>query len=239
MSFVQKSLIALLLALLMAGCGGRVDGMKETIRYSIYGSPDVTLSAEEMAKLKYASQYIKLTEQPRAMVVLGFDDNKDYHWLSGEKETVVTRYGRLVRTAGLDKGNDNIDSDIRYVRNIEQDPLKCFVQKANYKTCDKSWVSQVEIGDGSHTKRFSIKAEIKRISSTTVTLPNNEKVDAIKVEEELTATNHQTTQRFNNTFWLDSQNQRVLKSEQGLVPGFPVMQMEELKSYPVDLEARQ
>lgn len=239
MSVVHKPLIILLLVLLIAACGGRVDGMKETFRYSIYGVPDVTLSPEEMASLKYASQYIKLTEQPRAVVVLGFNDNKDYHWLSGEKETVVTRYGRLVRTAGLDKGDDNIDSDIRYVHNIEQDPLKCLVQKADYETCNKNWDSQVEIGDGSHTKRFSIKTEIAGISSTTVTLPNKEKVDAIKVEEKLTATNHKTTKQFNNTFWLDNQNQRVLKSEQGLVPGFPVMQMEELKSYPVDLEARQ
>jgi hypothetical protein len=235
----KKSLTLIFIATLLAGCNARIDAMKETIAYSISGAPDVSLSDDEIANLKYASQYIKLQEQPRAMVVLGFDDKSDYHWLSGEGEVVVTRFGRLARTSGLDKENDNIEHDIRYLAQSNNDPLKCFVTNANYKSCSKTWSTLVEVGDGSHAKRFSINSEITSVTPEVMKLKTGEQVEAIKVEETLKVSRNNRDYQFQNEFWLDKQNQRVLKSRQGLVPGFPIMTMEELKPYPADLKARQ
>lgn len=213
--------------------------MKETITYSIYGAPDVELSEAEIANLKYASQYVKLKEQPRAMVVLGFDDSKDYHWLSGENEVIVTRYGRLIRTTGLAKDSSNVRYDIRYVKSTDNDPLACWVQQLNYQSCPKTWSTEVEVGNGSQAKRYTVTTEITNTTEDTVTLQNGEQVNAIKVVESATATSNSKAHQFKNTFWLDKTKQRVLKSEQGLVPGFPLLTMEELKPYPKDLKVRQ
>ncbi len=239
MLVLNKVILIACLSLLLTACNARVEAMKETIAYSIYGAPDVELSEAEIANLKYASQYVKLKEQPRAMVVLGFDDNNDYHWLSGENEVIVTRYGRLIRTTGLAKDSSNVHYDIRHVKNTDSDPLVCWVQQSNYQSCPKTWSTEVEVGNGSQAKRYALKTTIINTTEDTITLQNGEQVNAIKVVESATATSSNKTHQFKNIFWLDKTKQRVLKSEQGLVPGFPFVKMEELKPYPKDLKVRQ
>ena len=63
--------------------------------------PEITITREQVNHIPYASIYAKIEGQGDALVVLAFVEGADLRWVSAERQTLVTRSGRLIETSGL------------------------------------------------------------------------------------------------------------------------------------------
>ena len=105
---------------LLSGCSTTGSDTFATLRYAAWGNPDVELTAEQVNKIPYASAYLQVGDNPQAFVVLAFaDPDNSLTWIGADKNIFVTKYGRIIKTAGL-------DNDLYSIREIgaSSDPLR-------------------------------------------------------------------------------------------------------------------
>lgn len=223
-----KLFIPLAVSVSLASCGTRIDSMQETIKTGILGKPDVVLTPDEIAEQKYPMQYLTLSGQARISVALGFDDKGLYKWLSGSKEVLVTRSGRIVQTQELTiNGNEK---DLEWVSNLKYDPLACMA--TSQQNCPTNWVAQVQVGNGLDAKTIDIHSQFSNKGEEVLQAPDGSQLQTTKWLE--TVTNGDEV--WSNWYWLEEDTHRVVKSEQQLSPAFPSIKLEEVKPYSKDLQ---
>ncbi|PPS57744.1 hypothetical protein CRX72_06095 [Pantoea sp. BRM17] len=71
---------------------------------------NVTVSAEQIQKLPYASMYARIDNGARIFVVLGYLEAGQQKWVTQDKAMLVMQHGRLVKTLGL---RDNLQATTR------------------------------------------------------------------------------------------------------------------------------
>ena len=212
---------------LLSGCMNRVESMKETLAFAWSGNQDVTVTQERLDEISYPMMYARFNQQRRIALGLGFDDNDQYKWLSGDQEVVVTRHGRVVQTQGV-SGNLN---ELAWVSNLRNDPLKCLTQ-INGK-CSLTWQAQVQSGVAQEASIQAITSQFSRIGSETLELPINRSVNTVHWREQIAQDNGTT---WTNDYWLSTETGRVVKSSQQLSKALPRVVTEELKPYKKDVQ---
>lgn len=83
---------------------------------SLFGTPGVQLTDDDIQNMPYASQYMQLNGGPQLFVVLAFAEDGQQKWVTQDQATLVTQHGRLVKTL---LGGDNLIE----VNNLAADPL--------------------------------------------------------------------------------------------------------------------
>lgn len=212
---------------LLSGCMNRVESMKETLAFAWSGNQDVTVTQERLDEINYPMMYARFNQQRRIALGLGFDDNDQYKWLSGDQEVVVTRHGRVVQTQGV-SGNLN---ELAWVSNLRNDPLKCLTQLNSQ--CSLTWQAQVQSGVAQEASIHAITSQFSRIGSETLELPINRFVNTVHWREQIAQDNGTT---WTNDYWLSTETGRVVKSSQQLTDALPRVVTEELKPYKKDLQ---
>lgn len=88
---------------LLSACGEGSVGKTLTgaVRYTFGQDPGKPVSRETIANLPYAYMAAKIGRGPRTVLVLWREENGDQHWLTADGVAIVTRGGRVVKTAGL------------------------------------------------------------------------------------------------------------------------------------------
>lgn len=229
LSLVKPSLlIAVSLATLtLSGCSARVSNWLELAETAFSSPDDVSLTPAEISDYPYAAQYIRVDGEARALIGLNFDDNGQLKWISGGQEIIVTQAGRIIETVDLKNGP-------RFTTNLEADPLLCWREKLQQQqtshTCPATWQREVEFGDVGlqSNHRVEITSTFNAIGEEVVDMPNGTTQHAIKLTE--------TSDNFNNTFWLEVETGRVIKSEQWLSAAIGSAQLQEVKPYSGDLK---
>lgn len=94
--------VAAATAALASGCS---PALKRAARVSsfVIGHDEPVYDPVEARSLPYATMEAKLGVVPPALVVLGRVDGGDLHWITADQIALVTRAGRLVKTAGFDR----------------------------------------------------------------------------------------------------------------------------------------
>ena len=91
------------MALLAAGCveSPIVTNVASAFKFALAGLPDVPISRDQVAKIPYASISAKIGRGPRSLLILWRVEGNEQHWMSADNAVLVTRGGRVVKTAGF------------------------------------------------------------------------------------------------------------------------------------------
>lgn len=210
-------LFPLLIASLLTGCSTSTNQTFETL-YSAFGptTDGVELSAEKIRALPYASAYVKVGDGPKAFVVLAYADADTLSWMSQDGVMFVTQHGRLIKTVGL-------DNDLRFVGNLENDPL---VISRLDKSQSISWQSMGEWSKN-YTSGYLLSANYSRGGKELLPIIDRHYMTTI-VEEKISTINNIT---WCNYFWIDDNSGQVRKIQQQLGPSLPIIEITYLKSY--------
>lgn len=78
-----------------------LSNIYKAANYAITSRPEVDITREDINNIPYASCYARIGDNPRALVILAKIIKNDLYWVTANRETFVTRKGRLVKTHGL------------------------------------------------------------------------------------------------------------------------------------------
>ena len=71
------------------------------VRIASVGFPDTPVTRAQVDASPYASLFARIGKGPRSLLVLAEVAGPELRWLSADKAMLVTRQGRIVKTAGL------------------------------------------------------------------------------------------------------------------------------------------
>ena len=180
----------------------------------VTGAPDVPISTEYVDNLPYASMAAKIGRGPRSLLVLGRYDGPDLHWISADNAAVVTRNGRLVKTAGI--GIELLDT-----QGIENDP----VAAATF-AFDGVHTRTVDLQDPARVYGVPITSTFEVLARETIEILDRPR-DTLAVRESNTAGTIRWS--FENRYWFDFESGFLWKSVQHFARNVAPLEMEILK----------
>ncbi|WP_417437307.1 YjbF family lipoprotein [Idiomarina abyssalis] len=192
--------------LILNACTAVTSEVRATIEYAFKDAEDAELAQDKIDSFPYTSLYAQWSEKPRSLIVLGYVNKPDnWHFITADKETLVLRNGRIIRTQSL---NNNLLS----VSNLSDDPLECIVTSPT--ECETRWQRQYDIEFGNKVVSRKVASEFSVHEKQTLDLPIGP-VAATKVMEQ--GRFELSGDRFVNEFWLEDDG-HVVKSKQTLFP---------------------
>jgi len=213
----RRKLIATSGALLTSACGisPMVRNAYDAARFLTVGMPDVEISRSLVDQIPYASISAKVGKGPRSLLILGRYEGTDLYWLSADNATVVTRAGRVVKTAGFPE-------NIKSTHYHDIDPIDRHLHKPE---SPRRFSRAIDIDKGDLyglilDSKFEPRGEVS-ISIVDFNLRT------VLYEEINTA--RTLNWSFSNYYWVDVFDGFVWKSVQHIARGFPPIEIEVLK----------
>lgn len=202
----MKRLAIITVCLLLQACSSSTKGLGKSLWDSLFGTPGVHLTAEDIQNMPYASQYIQLNNGPQIFVALAFSENGQQKWVTQDRATLVTQHGRIVKTTLT--GDNLLD-----VNNLASDPLA----KPNQVAEGAGWTRTIGWTEHRQVRYATARSTFHWGEQETLSLAGSDTPLRVLVEDVST---DQT--RWRNRFWVDSEGQ-IRQSEQYLGAGyFPV-----------------
>ncbi|WP_417435970.1 YjbF family lipoprotein [Idiomarina abyssalis] len=193
--------------LILSACTAVTSEVRATIEYAFKDAEDAELSQDKIDSFPYTSLYAQWSDKPQSLIVLGYVNKPDdWHFITAEKETLVLRNGRIIRTQSL---NNNILA----VSNLSNDPLRCIV--TNQADCETYWQRQYDIELNKKEISRKVTSDFSIEGGEILNLPIGPVATTRVIEKgefELSG------ERFINEFWLEDDG-HVVKSKQTLFPG--------------------
>ena len=206
----MRQLSLLLLCLLLQACTQTQKGLEQTVMLAVNGPDDVTVSADPIQKLPYASMYARIDNGARIFVVLGYLEAGQQKWVTQDKAMLVMQHGRLVKTLGL---RDNLQA----VSNLAGDPLADALHLQN----GASWTRVVQWREQDRVRAATAVSQFERGTDEVLTLAGEAIPCRVWQENVSMASLNRTWQ---NTFWIDNRDGMVLQTQQMLAADqFPVV----------------
>ncbi|EBR3968136.1 YjbF family lipoprotein [Salmonella enterica] len=196
----------ILICLLLQACSATTKGLGNSLWDSLFGTPGVQLTDDDIQNMPYASQYMQLNGGPQLFVVLAFSENGQQKWVTQDGATIVTQHGRLVKTL---LGGDNLID----VNNLAADPLAKPGQIIDGATWARTlgWTEHRQV-------RYAAARSVFTWQGTDSVSVGSEETAVRVLDEEVTTA--QT--RWRNRYWVDSEGQ-IRQAEQYLGANyFPV-----------------
>lgn len=193
-------------AVIVSGCTAVTDEVRETAEYAFKEQQDAKLTPEEIKDFPYTALYAQWEGFARTLIVLGFIDKPgERHFVTAEKETLVIRNGRVVRTQDLRQ-------NLLTISNLSQDPLQCLITQP--AQCQTSWQRDYDYQLETKTLSRTVNSQFYVREEQTLDLPFGQ-VKATLVEEK--GRFELSGKTFINRFWVENDG-HVVKSEQHLFP---------------------
>nr|WP_253282937.1 YjbF family lipoprotein [Cedecea davisae] len=189
--------------MLLQGCSATTRGLGASLWHSVAGGGGVQLTDDEIAGMRYASQYMSINNGPQLFVVLAYNENDQQKWVTQDRAVIVTQNGRIVKTSGL---GDNLTE----TTNLGHDPLA----KVKQITEGAGWTRQIAWTEHQQTRYATASSTFSYDGSDTIKVGSS--ITKVRVlEEEVTALGKSWT----NRYWVDDDGQ-IRKSKQYLGPGY-------------------
>ncbi|WP_279050505.1 YjbF family lipoprotein [Cedecea davisae] len=199
----MSRLAILFVCLLLQGCSATTRGLGASLWHSVAGGGGVQLTDDEIAGMRYASQYMSINNGPQLFVVLAYNENDQQKWVTQDRAVIVTQNGRIVKTSGL---GDNLTE----TTNLGHDPLA----KVKQITEGAGWTRQIAWTEHQQVRYATASSTFSYDGTDTIKVGSS--VTKVRVlEEEVTALGKSWT----NRYWVDDDGQ-IRKSKQYLGPGY-------------------
>lgn len=209
--------------LLLSGCSATSSDTYATLRYAFLGMDDVVVTGEKVRKLPYASAYLRVGDNPQALVVLAFaDPDGSLSWASADNKLFVTKAGRLRKTVGL-------ENDLYLMTSSWVDPLQKIIDSPDdiFNTDVLHWQYNAE-WEKDYVSGYKMQAKfISAVPEKLLIIDKSH--DVMLIDELIIFGNNQSS--WHNYYWFERSTGRILKSQQQLGPGLPVVEMTILKPY--------
>ena len=191
-------------AALLTGCSvpHTITNLVNVTGLLVLGAPDAPFTPDYVKNLPYATLTAKIGRAQRALLVLAEYDGPDLRWVSANDAALVTRNGRLIKTAGLER-------NLRSTHGLEDDPIANKALNfagAHMRSIDLAPDGPFGVPIGS-TFEVLGRESIKILGNSHDTLVVRESNRAQSIRW-----------KFNNTYWLDSQTGFMWKSVQHFDP---------------------
>ncbi|MDA0261336.1 MAG: YjbF family lipoprotein [Proteobacteria bacterium] len=205
----------------LAGCGDVVrvprvlTNVYDAARLVTVGIPDIPLSRDQVTKIPYASMGAKIGKGPRSLMILAHVKTDGMHWVSADRAILVTRGGRVVKTAGLPE-------NLRDTRYAGRDP----VDKQLHRLEQPSIFQRTLDFDVDNYFGLVVESTFERLAEETITIVEID-FKLILVRERVRA---QTINwDHDNFYWVDAFDGFVWKSRQHIARSFAPVDIEILK----------
>ncbi|WP_068976655.1 MULTISPECIES: YjbF family lipoprotein [Aeromonas] len=209
--------------LLLSGCSATSTDTYATLRYALLGVDDVEVTTEKVRELPYASAYLRVGDNPQALVVLAFaDPDGSLSWVSSDNKLFVTKSGRLYKTVGL-------ENDLYLVASSWPDPLQKMADSPDdvLNLDAMPWQYNAE-WENDYVSGYKMQAQF--ISAVPEKLLILDKSHDVMLVDELVSFGL-SQNSWHNYYWFERSTGRILKSQQQLGPDLPVIEMTILKPY--------
>jgi hypothetical protein len=218
----RRQLLGGLLASAAAGCASTpdstVDLFSKTITSKRPSANDYPMSAAQIHDLPYATLGVRIAENARAVVVLATIDGQNLQWASADHVIFVTRGGWLVRTHGLQR-----DLDETRWRSSSDDPISSFARSGVVP--ERGVYREMDLSHGDD-KAIAVESRFEIGKDETISILGRQhytrRIDEI-------ANMRAWRWEVRNSFWVDMQTGRVLRSRQQYCPEMPSIELELLK----------
>ncbi|MDA8499171.1 YjbF family lipoprotein [Citrobacter sp. Igbk 17] len=189
----------ILVCLLLQACSATTEGLGHSLWESVFGSPGVLMTDDDIHNMPYASQYMQLNGGPRLFVVLAFTENGQQKWVTQDQAILVTQHGRLVKTQ---LGGDNLIE----VNNLATDPLF----KPNQIVDGATWTRTMGWTEHQQVRYATAHSIFKWDGPDSISVGSEETAVRVLDEEVTTDQAH-----WHNRYWIDNEGQ-IRQSEQYL-----------------------
>ena len=184
---------------------------------STFGGKAAAFDADYAENLPYASIAVTLKNVPKALLVLAKAEGDDLHWMSSDRSLLVTRKGRLIRTAGLTQ-------NILQTSIVNEDLIAGGVLPTKLQSA-----KQRKIVDLSPGNRYGMVVE------SHYSVEKRQVLRILRYEHDTThITEHchvpMLSWHFENQFWIDDQG-TVWRSIQHITPEMPSVEIELIKAF--------
>ncbi len=191
------------------------DSARRAFDFALYGQPDVPLERSRVDTLPYASIRAKMGHSGRVLMILGRYEGRDLHWISADNVALVTRGGRLVKTAGL-------PLNLKETVLLGADPVAGALNRLN------GGAALRRVVDLDFEGRYGvpIDAEITPLGFASIEILER-RYDTVVVREDNVAATLDWS--FTNYFWAERTTGFVWRSFQHFSPDLPAVEIEVLK----------
>ncbi len=101
-SFSRRHALAMLAAVGLDRCGSNSDIDLATLKALYQGTTQpASIARDDAARVPYASIGVRIDGGPQILLVLATATGPDLLWTSGAQVAIVTRGGRILKTAGF------------------------------------------------------------------------------------------------------------------------------------------
>jgi len=171
---------------------------------------DLNLTRDEVTRIPYASIAVRFQDNAQSLLVLGRYDGDDLHWISTQREVLVTRRGRLVQTYGL-------PDDIRETRFMTDDPVGKPIEAESGTVCLRT----IDL-EPRHVDGIVIRSRFENAGRSPLTILGSTHATDEWVEANVAP---DLDWSFSNRFWVDADTGFVWKSLQHLSPRLPPLEI--------------
>ena len=214
-ALVSRRHVLVSTAALLAGCGESSLGLTVASATRLTIGVDVPIKRSAVDNVPYATLGARIGRGPRGMLVLWAKEGSDLTWYSVDNVALVTRAGRVVRTAGLPE-------NIRATRHLSPDPVALGLHRETNLIPWKREIDSIpELGYG-----MVIESAFRQRGAEKITIAEIE-FDTIHVVERNVATTLSWT--FENHYWVDPEDGFVWKSRQFIARAFGSIEIEILR----------
>ncbi|SQA98244.1 Group 4 capsule protein B homolog [Cedecea neteri] len=91
----MQRLAILFVCLLLQACSATTRGLGTSLWHSVAGGGGVQLTDDEIAEMRYASQYMSINNGPQLFVVLAYNEDGQQKWVTQDRSVIVTQNGRI------------------------------------------------------------------------------------------------------------------------------------------------
>ena len=213
----RRAILAGGFASFVTGCAEKpviIDAFN-SLKSSIVGFPSAPIDRAIINSIPYATISAKIGISGRNILVLAKKERDNLHWTSSDRVVIVTRHGRVVKTAGLP---ENIKDTHLYT----PDPLN----RALHVLDGPRALSRTIDIDLNHRYAIPITSVFEEIGLREITISDLKIKTRLYIERN---TAHTLNWSFNNFFWIDEFDGYVWKSRQRIAQTFDSIEIETLK----------
>jgi regulator of extracellular matrix RemA (YlzA/DUF370 family) len=218
--FTRRAFLSCGIAALTAGCSSPLQSpvfgnLVSAVRFTAFGMPEVPIKRDVVATIPYASISAKIGRGPRGVLVLSHVENGDHHWISSDRAALVTRGGRIVKTAGLPEL-------LKDTRASAVDPVGNSLHRLINGT---THLRAVDL-EPDRAYDVIIKSVFEVVGEETITISEVD-LEVIAIREYCEARTIRWSHA--NVYWADKFDGFVWKSRQHIARSFPAIDVEVLK----------
>lgn len=216
----KTALIALKVFVLISVAGCSHSPLLEKYANSVkaigkdHSFPEIT--REQVEGIPYASVGISIGDAQMALVLLAQYDHHDLVWVSSDKASFYTRYGRLVRTIGL-------PCELKSMRTPAGDPVAKGLHQLN--SAGELYAFEMDMSPGNH-QSVEVISSFRKVGEESITILEKD-YPTIKVEEQLRVPAWGWQSK--NIYWVDAADGHVWRTRQTYCPTLPSVQIDVLK----------